>query len=553
MLFHIVLMLVTALALGACSQDDDIQPVSQADIMRGGFHVGHVDFSCNTPGYDDEEDATRAVNYSWADGATLFARLKSGSTYLRGFLTYHQNEGWTLMWWGDLATNTSGAGCELYYLETGGGNYYAVNTDTQCFDIYNRGSLVRHTDIPLSSETIDMYSSTAVYYTTTASYTNPGDYFTIKATLYPMFWRLRFQGSGNINISLPAVNNDIRYCTAFNWTADTKPSFTKSASNQVLSSSSTYTTYLYGEFSNYPDNKITIKNGEQAYQRTISSSELTAGTSGCLTIPTEDNYATYGWTKAQTGLYVEEPYQGWGVSVSNAKAATAAMGYEVSSESSTSFMLRKKDSEYFTTYNHNGHSLTSVDVWFKLDVANVSKAREYLTSKLNYTYTGKTASGSVDHYNYLSLDGRTKASVHLAYSGENVIITFEPSDNGMLFEEPYTVWGASTYTLKSALSAMGYTLSGEGDTSIRYNGKYKEWFTSYYLKDDKLDWITVFFKRNVISLTSMCNYLSTVWKFTDAGKSSDGKKQYYMSLDGRIKVTVYDSDDTVYIQFHSAT
>ena len=256
-------------------------------------------------------------------------------------------------------------------------------------------------------------------------------------------------------------------------------------------------------------------------------------------------------------FYFEEPYLGWGASVSNTKAVvTANMGYEVSSESTSYFLTKKKYSEYFVSYNTNGHSLTSADVWIKLEDSSLSDLRNYLSSKLNYTYLNMTKSGSIDHYNYLSLDGKTKASIHLAYSGENYLITFEPSDNGMLFEEPYTKWDASPSTVKAALSTMGYTMTSENSDYILYDGKYQEWYTAYYFNNSKFYWASVTFYTSVVNVTTMRDHLSKVWKFTYTKESSSGDYKYYhyLSPDGRQECRVTKSDDSkyTYVWFQAA-
>ena len=256
-------------------------------------------------------------------------------------------------------------------------------------------------------------------------------------------------------------------------------------------------------------------------------------------------------------FFFEEPYLGWGASVSNSKAVvTAHMGYEVSSESTSYFLTKKKYSEYFISYNTNGHSLTSADIWIKLEDSSLSDLRNYLSSKLNYTYVNMTKSGSIDHYNYLSLDGKTKASIHLAYSGENYLITFEPSDNGMLFEEPYTQWGASLYTLKAALSTMGYTISNEFDNFIVYKGKYKEAKTYFYFDNLKYSWASVYFNTSVASVATMRDYLSTVWKFSYTKETSSGGNTFYhyLSPDGREECYIYapSGSDTTNIWFKPA-
>lgn len=256
----------------------------------------NIDFECEAPTYD--AGTTRAVTYNWGTGATIFARLKSGSTYVKGMVTRKSDGHWSLRWWGELAQTTTAVSCELYYLQENNGDYYVANDDTNCLDIYNNGTLVRTTTIPWNTETIDMSESTCVYGTTEGTYTYPGTYFSMKAILKPLMWRLRFKGANNTSITLPGSSNDIKYCNKFTWKAAQTLSLTKAAKDVALKVSSGYTPYIYGEFMyNYSGNSITVKNGSDEYKRDFMASNLPLGTSGYFDIPTSSNYSSNGWTK----------------------------------------------------------------------------------------------------------------------------------------------------------------------------------------------------------------------------------------------------------------
>ena len=288
------LSLFVGIVLMACTNGDDDSLDNHIVKMEDGSYVMDIDFDCNAPVYD--KGTTRASTTSWGGGATILARLKSGSTYIKGMVVHNADGSWKLRWWGDLAKTTTATNCELYYFQESNGDYYAVNADTKCFDIYNNGTLVRQTDIPWNTDALELSETTEVYGTTAGTYKYPGDHFAMKATLDPLFWRLRFSGSNGTSITLPGSDNDMKYCSSFTWTASST-SLSKAAKDVSLKVSSSYTPYIYGEFTSTGSNKITVKNGNDTYTRNLNASSLPVGTSGYFDIPTASNYSSKGWTK----------------------------------------------------------------------------------------------------------------------------------------------------------------------------------------------------------------------------------------------------------------
>lgn len=295
----IVLSLALSMLIGltACTSDDSMSE-PKAVKMENGFYVQNVDFICEAPSYD--QGTTRAVTYNWHNGATILARFKSGSSYYQGFLVLSSN-GWRMYSTSEFNSQSRSGTCELYYFQQENGDYYHINLDTQCFDVYNNGSFVRSTDIKLTESTLDLSVQTAVYTTTTATYSTTETTFSIKATLTPYFWRMRFNGTNGATVTLPGVDNDIRYCYAFNWSTS-EASFTVASNHDVsLKVNGSYTPYVYGHFKNpTSNNKITVKSGNDIYTRTFNGNNLKSGTSGYFTIPTASNYSSNGWTRVAT-------------------------------------------------------------------------------------------------------------------------------------------------------------------------------------------------------------------------------------------------------------
>ena len=304
-ILNIALTFVVGLLFVACSQSDD-EPTSPSAVkMQNGLYVYDIDFNCPAPTYD--AGTTRAVTYNWQLGQTMFVRFNSGSSHLLGFIA-RTAEGWLLISTGDLLDTSSSGTCELYYFQEANGDYYFLNADTGYFEVYNNGSFVKTTDIKWNTASFSLSEGTAVYSTTTGTYSHKPSSWTAEATLTPMMWRMRFSGSNGTSITLPGSDNDIQYCSAFNWSwssTSSAPSFTKAAKDVSLSVSGGYTPYIYGEFASSGANKITVKNGNDAYTRNLNASSLPAGTSGYFDIPTASNYSSKGWTKTSSSSNID--------------------------------------------------------------------------------------------------------------------------------------------------------------------------------------------------------------------------------------------------------
>ena len=296
---YIGLIIVMGMILTACTQDEQNSLGDKPYKTENGFYVYPVDFQCAVPGYDDE-GKTRAMSYDWSNMTSLFARFQSGSNYYYGFMTY-ENNGWNLVSTTDFLELTTSGAIELYYFKESNGDYYYLNLNTECFDIYNNGSFVKSTSLAWNNNSFDFSEGTAVYLTRsgTSTYTHNanGGGFTVKATLEPGLWRMRFSGTNGTTITMPAEGNDIAYLSAFNWYGSDDVSFSGGTKDISLKVSNNYTPYIYGQFSSSSSNKITVKNGNDTFTRNLSATNLYAGKSGCFTLPTSSNYSSAGWTK----------------------------------------------------------------------------------------------------------------------------------------------------------------------------------------------------------------------------------------------------------------
>ena len=402
-ILNTALTFVVGLLLVACSQSDDVSTSPSAAKMQNGFYVYDIDFNCQAPVYD--AGTTRAVTYNWKFGQTLFARFKSGSTYYLGFITRTDGKPeWNLLSTNDFLNLTTSGTCELYYFQEANGDYYCLNLETQCFDVYNNGSFVRSTDIKWNTESFGLSEETAVYTTATGTYTQKAGSgkFTAEATLEPLFWRMRFSGSNGTSITLPGSDNDIQYCSAFNWSTSSA-SFPVAPKDVSLSVSGGYTPYIYGLFASTGANKITVKNGNDTYTRNLNASSLPPGTSGYFDIPTSSNYSSKGWTK---DVLCEVPCLNWGASVATVKTWMTNNGFTLWAETTDWISYDPKHREEHTSYLFSEGALYWAGITFNPSTVTLTEIEDFVKS------TGATRDNSSSGIRYITSDGKSTIDIY---------------------------------------------------------------------------------------------------------------------------------------------
>lgn len=111
----------------------------------------------------------------------------------------------------------------------------------------------------------------------------------------------------------------------------------------------------------------------------------------------------------------------------------------------------------------------------------------------------------------------------------------------MLYEEPYTEWGASLNVVKGQMAAKKYELYSEGDNYLLYYGKYQENASEYDFDNSGKLFAAYIYLDTTISLTSLSN---------NVAKNSGA--EYYGTLDDGTIVYV-TSDNKTYILIYEYT
>lgn len=584
-------MLLAGFIFTACTNSEETALSAPSAETQNGFYVYHIDFNCEAPGYD--VGTTRAVTYSWPKGTTLFARFKNGNSYYQGFVVY-EDYGWDLVTTTNNLEQVASGTCELYYFQEANGDYYHINTNTQCFDIYNNGVFVTSTGIAWNTETISLTEGTAVYATTSATYSQAAKTsFSVNATLKPMLWRLRFKGPNGSSVTLLNNQGNISLCSAFNWSASSA-SFSKSSKDVYLTVSGGYTPYVYGEYYNAASNEIAVQTDGNTYTRILYASDLPTGTSGYFDIPTESDYSSKGWTKAGTQPTSDE---NWTWDYDGSSTVWGNMGYcggsgeevgkshfgewwGVTNEAGfLEQLVHTNDGKahgdesmnaYFTLgnagdiirYAGNGKEINRGVYSFDYSVANSWKVANLYTTPGTILFPYEINSGGnmpsvfeVVYYadNRMCLvypDGGNFST--LGSWGEATYWHFRKADtnsnptNTLPFDELYLNWGASKSTVKTNRANNGYVLDFDFDSFITYQPKYWEENTMYSFDTTTggLYMSSVHFAASTISFSELVDYVKTdlgaIYDYT-----SDSGTVWFTSKDGkcRIFVSSYSSGD----------
>lgn len=587
-ILSIGMALAMTLVFTACSQEENLTASQETVKAQNGYYVYKIDFNCEAPAFE-QQDGTRAVSYSWQNGETLFARFKSGSNYYAGFIVCEGNDGWSLVSKTSFLETAASGTCELYFYRMNEDYYLCPNLDTEKFDLYRNGVYVESTGVALDASTIGVTFMTSFYYTTSGTFKKTGGTsgnWGVTATLSPGLWRMRFKGTDNTTVTLPASDNDIQYCSVFNWTFSTpsvSPTFSMSAQDVNLTVSGGYTPYVYGLFSSNGSNKITVQNGNVTYTRNISASSLPIGTSGYFDIPTESNYSNYGWTKTIdtspiTGTDWTWDYDGvnaiwgnmgycggsgedvgvnhygqwWGVTNEAGfyeQLAHTNDGKAHGDESMNAYFTLGNDGR-IGRYSGNGTEINRGTYSFDYSVADNWKVANLNTTPGTILWPYEINSGGnmpsvfevvymtqsrlclvyPDEGNFSSLGSWGEATFwHFKKVGSNPV--------SQLFEEPYLNWGASKSTVKSNRSSNGYTLRSESDDILYYEPKYKEKYSEYMFNTGGLYISSVDFESSTISFSELVDYVRTtlgaVYDYT-----AESGTMWFNAKDGKSRIFV---------------
>lgn len=271
LIYRLLFILGMTLSVVACS-NDEIEKVGSEETVdpdSDGLYHYELKLNCSIPD-NDEGQTTRSMVYTWENGENMYFIFSNGDDNVTGKGTYKSStDSWSIALDKALTTSQTAQSCEVYYFRDKGSEY---------------------------SNLIDLNATTAIYYTTNATYICPtANTVSINASLNRAAWRLRFKGSAGTKITLPKDEQTFRYYNIF-YKDGVLMDGCLSEDIILTVNNDGYTPYIYGTFEGSERGKevITIVNGSKIYTKEISASDLKSGESAYMTIPTSTSFS--GWT-----------------------------------------------------------------------------------------------------------------------------------------------------------------------------------------------------------------------------------------------------------------
>lgn len=278
-IFKTVFVALAVTLFASCTQNDDVlETIENGSSNEAGYvYTLHLDGAA--PVYSD--DMTTRAATTWKTGSEVSLRLKSGSSIVDGTAKF-DGSNWKFTTDKKLSTTTRATECGALYFE----NATDLNSLTPSSIVY-------------MGEGTYTASSTDIYVT---------------VTMKPVTGRLRFKGKSGTRISL---EGDLYYPKMMSASTDKliweiqKKYIVSASAVELKVNSNGYTDYIYVIFNlNYDNwkNTLTIVNETEGktYERiNFDGAMLSGGSSGFLTIPTSNNYASLGWEKIDLNATVE--------------------------------------------------------------------------------------------------------------------------------------------------------------------------------------------------------------------------------------------------------
>jgi len=271
-------------------------------------------------------------------------------------------------------------------------------------------------------------------------------------------------------------------------------------------------------------------------------------------------YFDYNWLmKEDDNTIYEEPYIKWGATKSQVKSNRSSNGYVLDEEGDTYIYYDPRFQEAYSGYFFENGKLYESDICVEESVASKSTLQNLIVNA-GYSYLGTSEKGYIY---YISGDQKTavvliKSSdydVHyVCYVDYEWLTDDDNNSSSMLYEDPYTNWGASRTTVKSAMSSRGYTLQADENDAdhnyyLVYGAKCKEDFSMYLFNDNvKLNAVAFSFSLAMSEVTSYINSIAQYLGYDDGDF-------YFLSNDGksRIIATTSTNGNFIYVYYFDNT
>lgn len=252
LLYGVAVTVVTGclFAVSSCTSDEPHNNVGENENRE---YV--LSLNLSKSGFTDE-GRTRSAS-GWEEGDKIYLLFSVDTLTTWGEALYKDGN-WKLNYNGRIASDTLSR-CQAVYFENAGAE---------------------------SGMIIKIGASTAIYEDREGSYFLKGDTLSISASLKPKTGRIRFSGNNHDEIKVYGISHHTSYDYF-------KGTYTSSIAPLSLTVDDKYTPYVYGEFSDKEEPRLSIYTPKYGFTRHFPKTIYGPAESGYMSIPTPD--AHDGW------------------------------------------------------------------------------------------------------------------------------------------------------------------------------------------------------------------------------------------------------------------
>ena len=244
------------IAATACSDNEPQAPATEEPTK----HYATMTLDGGIVDYD----ASRATTTEWHDGDSLFIKFYDGFKRIDATAVYSTElSKWRLEYSEHPAENATTDSCEVCYVKNRLGS---------------------------GERTVFLNAASSIYSDINAHYTFIDGKFQVIASLKPVIGRIRFQGSAGTRVIVKGFWYNDQYDIEQNTFSEVE------LNDTVTIGGDGYSPYCYGFYPTGLEERIWISHPDGSkFWRKLLTGTMQPGTSGSLTIPTDDEY--FSWTK----------------------------------------------------------------------------------------------------------------------------------------------------------------------------------------------------------------------------------------------------------------
>ena len=223
-----------------------------------------------------------------------------------------------------------------------------------------------------------------------------------------------------------------------------------------------------------------------------------------VTVYSEESHLSQQIEVTQEGMSTQlyrEPMVKWGATKDDVRGYMNS--FAIYEDNDNSILFNGKDKVLRTSYMFDGGKLWNSIVVLKSSTVDASVLDGHLQSN-NYKPAGISM---YDDPLYKSIDGSTFVILdYVSYEGACFVRYY---DYSFPFKAPCTLWDATMSSVKSVMSADGYSIADEKLGNVTYNPKRLEFSSIYQFNESlMLKEAIILFDRSIVPFEKVCSHLT---------------------------------------------